>query len=122
MFDLFTPKSRKQTPRAHTSPLPFAIITRRRGRPAGSTADSTNRINTLLSGSSRHSSETLAALPKDGRGHGRSRGRAHAAEPNLVLPASRRALRSLTPASQLRMVLNVLQVLYFNTLIFAIWV
>ena len=44
-----------------------------------------------------------------------------AAAPNLVLPASRRALRSLIPTSQLRMVLNVLQVLYFNALIFVIW-
>ena len=45
-----------------------------------------------------------------------------AAAPNLVPPTSRRALHSLTPTSQLSMVLNVLQVLYFNTLIFVIWV
>ena len=42
------------------------------------------------------------------------------AAPNLVLTAPRRALRS--PTSQLRTILKVLQMLYLNTLIFAIWV
>ena len=43
-----------------------------------------------------------------------------AAAPNLVLTAPRRALRS--PTSQLRTILKVLQMLYSNTLILAIWV
>ena len=89
---------------------------------------------TLLSGSSQHLSEILATLParwRAGVGMGAGVGaevpteaiyrhQIEAAAPNLVLTAPRRALRS--PASQLRMILKVLQMLYLNTLIFAIWV
>ena len=43
-----------------------------------------------------------------------------AAASNLILMAPRKALRS--PTSQLKTILKVLQMLYLNTLIFAIWV
>ena len=62
---------------------------------------------TLLSGNSQHSSEILAALPEGGAGAGAGAGMSvEAAEPDLVLTAPRRALRSPTSTSQLRTILK----------------
>ena len=84
-----------------------AIVERRRSRVAGFTAGSMNRIDNCAF-------EWNTGCTTRGRGRTRKRN-LEATAPNLVLTATRKTLHS--PTSRLKMILKVLQVLYFNSLV-----